>query len=277
MSGAFPLNGASPTSHRRIYCNPSSTGGSLMYARAHVTVRSRAETEGRTDVVDRRSPPCGQLPVLAGLYGTAHADGVAGSRDRGLGRARRAYPGPLWVGVRLSHPRPSPQRSGLPHDRDRAARHRRVGASREGELLALRSGRPDRRGARHIARPRRAGYWALARRGRGAAACVPASRPGEGRTLDRERAHRSHHHACPQAQPPFRALDQVLRRREARAWKIRNLLLASSGDSTWVTDDVVRGYTADASRNLDATLKGYLAMAKAREPDKLAPHLVEIL
>jgi len=59
--------------------------------------------------------------------------------------------------------------------------------------------------------------------------------------------------------------------------KIRNLLLASSGDSTWVTDDVVRGYTADAARNLDATLKGYLAMAKAREPEKLAPHLVEIL
>jgi pimeloyl-ACP methyl ester carboxylesterase len=59
--------------------------------------------------------------------------------------------------------------------------------------------------------------------------------------------------------------------------KIRNLLLASSGDSTWVTDDVVRGYTADAARNLDATLKGYLAMAKAREPEKLAPHLAEIL
>lgn len=58
--------------------------------------------------------------------------------------------------------------------------------------------------------------------------------------------------------------------------KIRSLLLASSGDSTWVTDDVVRGYTADASRNLDATLKGYLAMAKAREPEKLAPHLAAI-
>ncbi len=58
--------------------------------------------------------------------------------------------------------------------------------------------------------------------------------------------------------------------------KIRGMLLDSSGDSTWVTDDIVFGYTAAASRNLDATLKAYLAMAKAREPDKLAPHLPEI-
>ncbi|HEX4573830.1 MAG TPA: alpha/beta hydrolase [Gemmatimonadales bacterium] len=58
--------------------------------------------------------------------------------------------------------------------------------------------------------------------------------------------------------------------------KIRGLLLDSSGDSTWVTDEVVSGYTASAARNLDATLKAYLAMAKAREPDKLEPHLAEI-
>ncbi len=58
--------------------------------------------------------------------------------------------------------------------------------------------------------------------------------------------------------------------------KIRGMLLDSSGDSTWVTDDIVFGYTAGASRNLDGTLKAYLAMAKAREPDKLAPHLPEI-
>jgi len=58
--------------------------------------------------------------------------------------------------------------------------------------------------------------------------------------------------------------------------KIRNLLLSSSGDSSWVTDDVVYGYTAGASRNLTATLKGHLAMAEAREPEKLAPHLDQI-
>lgn len=58
--------------------------------------------------------------------------------------------------------------------------------------------------------------------------------------------------------------------------KIRGLLLASSGDPVWVTEDVVQGYTAGAARNLDATLKAYLAMASARESERLAPHLVEI-
>lgn len=58
--------------------------------------------------------------------------------------------------------------------------------------------------------------------------------------------------------------------------KIRGLLLSSSGDSSWVTDEVVQGYTAGASRNLDATLKGYLAMAEAHEPEKLVPHLAQI-
>ena len=50
----------------------------------------------------------------------------------------------------------------------------------------------------------------------------------------------------------------------------------SSGDSTWVTDDVVIGYTAGAAQSLDATLKAYLAMANSREPEKLWPHLAEI-
>src|SRR5437879_8560213 len=58
--------------------------------------------------------------------------------------------------------------------------------------------------------------------------------------------------------------------------KIRGLLLDSSGDCSWVTDTVVEGYTAGAARNFDATLKAYLAMAQAREPVKLALHLVEV-
>lgn len=58
--------------------------------------------------------------------------------------------------------------------------------------------------------------------------------------------------------------------------KIRSMLVESSGDTSWVTDAVVAGYTADASRDLDATLKAYLAMADSREPGKLAPHLPEI-
>jgi len=58
--------------------------------------------------------------------------------------------------------------------------------------------------------------------------------------------------------------------------KIHGLLIDSSGDTTWVTDAVVEGYTAGAARDLDATLRAYLAMADAREPEKLAPHLAEL-
>jgi len=58
--------------------------------------------------------------------------------------------------------------------------------------------------------------------------------------------------------------------------KIRGMLIDSSGDASWVTDSAVVGYTAGAGRDLDATLKAYLAMANAREPEQLAPHLSEI-
>ena len=54
---------------------------------------------------------------------------------------------------------------------------------------------------------------------------------------------------------------------------IRNQLTAGSGDTSWVTDDVIDGYTAGATRDLDATLRADLAMGKAREPEPLAPRL----
>lgn len=59
-------------------------------------------------------------------------------------------------------------------------------------------------------------------------------------------------------------------------WKIHHILLDSSGDKSWVTDDVVNGYTAPAALNLNATLKAYLAMAASPEPEKLAPRLHDI-
>jgi pimeloyl-ACP methyl ester carboxylesterase len=59
-------------------------------------------------------------------------------------------------------------------------------------------------------------------------------------------------------------------------WKIREVLVASSGDPAWVTEAVVEGYTAAAARDLDATLKAFLGMAASREPEKLRPHLGEI-
>ena len=58
--------------------------------------------------------------------------------------------------------------------------------------------------------------------------------------------------------------------------KVRGMLLDSSGDPSWVTDGVVLGYTLGEARDFDATLKTFLAMSHAREPDKLAPHLGDI-
>lgn len=58
--------------------------------------------------------------------------------------------------------------------------------------------------------------------------------------------------------------------------KMRQDLIAASGDGSWVTDEVIDGYTAAAAADLDGTLLAFLAMADARERDRLAPRLSEI-
>jgi len=58
--------------------------------------------------------------------------------------------------------------------------------------------------------------------------------------------------------------------------KIRQNLLAVSGDTSWVSEAVVDGYTTGAAHDLDGTLKAYLAMADAPERERLRPHLAEI-
>jgi pimeloyl-ACP methyl ester carboxylesterase len=55
--------------------------------------------------------------------------------------------------------------------------------------------------------------------------------------------------------------------------KIRESLVETSGDTTWVTEEVVDGYTAGARQDLDGTLKAYLRMAESREPERLVPSL----
>jgi pimeloyl-ACP methyl ester carboxylesterase len=57
---------------------------------------------------------------------------------------------------------------------------------------------------------------------------------------------------------------------------IRRSLISSSGDTTWISDSVVAGYTAGAAANLDATLKAFIRMAGAHERYTLEPHLQEI-
>jgi pimeloyl-ACP methyl ester carboxylesterase len=58
--------------------------------------------------------------------------------------------------------------------------------------------------------------------------------------------------------------------------RIRHNLAAVSGDPSWVSDSVVDGYTVGAARDLDGTLKAFIAMAHARERERLRPHLHEI-
>lgn len=57
---------------------------------------------------------------------------------------------------------------------------------------------------------------------------------------------------------------------------IRKGLIKASGDTTWVTDEVVDGYTAAAQADLDGSLMAFLGMAASKEREKLAPHLPEI-
>jgi pimeloyl-ACP methyl ester carboxylesterase len=57
---------------------------------------------------------------------------------------------------------------------------------------------------------------------------------------------------------------------------IRGGLRESSGDPSWVTESVVRGYTEGATRDLGATLRAYQAMARATEPESLAPNLIRL-
>ena len=58
--------------------------------------------------------------------------------------------------------------------------------------------------------------------------------------------------------------------------RLRNDLVASSGDTTWLTNQALEAYTAGAAADLDGTLKAYVRMADAREPEKLAPRLQEL-
>jgi pimeloyl-ACP methyl ester carboxylesterase len=54
---------------------------------------------------------------------------------------------------------------------------------------------------------------------------------------------------------------------------MRKELIAASGNPSWVTPEVMAGYTAGATADLDGTLLAFLAMSEAREPERLAPHL----
>jgi pimeloyl-ACP methyl ester carboxylesterase len=55
--------------------------------------------------------------------------------------------------------------------------------------------------------------------------------------------------------------------------KVVKQLHQSSADTTWITADVIEGYTADAMADFGATLDAFQGMARAREPWALGPRL----
>ncbi len=58
--------------------------------------------------------------------------------------------------------------------------------------------------------------------------------------------------------------------------KLRAGMLRNSGDSTWITDDVVRGYTDPAGKEVGPTINAFRGMARSREPERLADRLRDI-
>ena len=58
--------------------------------------------------------------------------------------------------------------------------------------------------------------------------------------------------------------------------KVRGMMKESAGDPSWVTDEVVRGYTGGAARSIGATIHAFQAMGRSSEPERLAPRLGEI-
>lgn len=58
--------------------------------------------------------------------------------------------------------------------------------------------------------------------------------------------------------------------------RVRVTLVSRSGNAAWVTDDVVDRYAEGPSKDFAATLDALAQMAKAREPEALAPRLREL-
>jgi pimeloyl-ACP methyl ester carboxylesterase len=64
------------------------------------------------------------------------------------------------------------------------------------------------------------------------------------------------------------ALDESKLRHDVRQEIVRN-----SGDTTWITDAVVRGYTAGQTTDLGGSIDAFQRMSKAKEPSSLAEQL----
>ncbi|HUR95923.1 MAG TPA: alpha/beta hydrolase [Gemmatimonadales bacterium] len=66
------------------------------------------------------------------------------------------------------------------------------------------------------------------------------------------------------------ALDESKLRHDVRREIVKN-----SGDTTWVTDAVIRGYTAGQTADMSGSIEAFQRMSKAKEADSLADRLHE--
>jgi pimeloyl-ACP methyl ester carboxylesterase len=64
------------------------------------------------------------------------------------------------------------------------------------------------------------------------------------------------------------AMDETALRHDVRREIVRN-----SGDTTWITDAVVRGYTAGQTADMRGSIDAFQRMSKAKEPTSLADQL----
>jgi pimeloyl-ACP methyl ester carboxylesterase len=58
--------------------------------------------------------------------------------------------------------------------------------------------------------------------------------------------------------------------------ELKKALRASSGDTTWVTDEVIDNYTAGPAGDIGQILRALKAMQKSVEPDSLGPRLYQL-
>jgi pimeloyl-ACP methyl ester carboxylesterase len=58
--------------------------------------------------------------------------------------------------------------------------------------------------------------------------------------------------------------------------EMRKRFVASSGDTTWITPEVIDGYTAGGAGDIGAVLRTMKGWLQAVEPDSVTPHLSEI-
>jgi pimeloyl-ACP methyl ester carboxylesterase len=57
---------------------------------------------------------------------------------------------------------------------------------------------------------------------------------------------------------------------------IRSGIIGNSGDTSWVTPEVIDSYTAGPGKNVKATIDAFHGMARSQEPDSLSRHLAAI-